>query len=37
MKKKVDNYNPEAELAKGAKLEASSFDKTQQIKVTPAK
>lgn len=26
-------YNPEVELAKGAKLEAASYDKTQRIKV----
>lgn len=26
-------YNPETELAKGAKFEASSYDKTQTIKV----
>lgn len=36
-KKKKGVYNPELELAKGAKLEASSFDKTQQIKVTAGK
>jgi len=27
-------YNPDAELIKGAKLEAASYDKTQQVKVT---
>lgn len=27
-------YDPEAEKAKGAKLEADSYDKTQKIKVT---
>lgn len=38
MKKKAKgNYDPDTELAKGAKLEASSFDKTQQIKVTAGK
>lgn len=37
MKKKSGIYNPEVELAKGAKLDASSFDKTQQIKVTAGK
>lgn len=31
--KKAIKYNPEIELAKGAKLEASSYDKTQNIKV----
>lgn len=31
--KKAIKYNPEIELAKGAKLEASSYDKTQTIKV----
>jgi len=30
---KKGNYNPEVELAKGAKLEAASYDKTQTIKV----
>lgn len=33
MKKKAGTYNPEVELAKGAKLDASSYDKTQNIKV----
>lgn len=37
MKKKTGAYNPEVELAKGAKLEASSYDKTQLIKVTAGK
>lgn len=32
MGKKV-TYNPEVELAKGAKLEAATYDKTQTIKV----
>ena len=31
--KKKSGYNPEIELAKGAKLEAASYDKTQTIKV----
>jgi len=31
--KKKSAYNPEVELAKGAKLEAASYDKTQTIKV----
>lgn len=30
---KKGNYNPEIELAKGAKLEAASYDKTQTVKV----
>jgi len=30
---KKGNYNPEIELAKGAKLEAASYDKTQTIKI----
>ena len=30
-------YNPDIELAKGATLDASSYDKTQKIKVTAAK
>lgn len=29
--KKPTNYNPEVELAKGATLEAASYDKTQKI------
>ncbi|MGD9642975.1 MAG: hypothetical protein AB7V08_09575 [Elusimicrobiales bacterium] len=32
-RKNTAKYNPEAELAKGAKLEAASYDKTQSIKV----
>jgi len=32
-KNKNVGYNPEVELAKGAKLEAASYDKTQTIKV----
>ena len=36
MKKKAV-YNPEIELAKGATLDAASYDKTQKIKVTAAK
>jgi len=31
------NYNPEVELAKGATLDAASYDKTQKIKVTADK
>lgn len=34
---KKDSYNPEVELAKGAKLEASSYDKTQTIKILAPK
>ncbi|MEW5905812.1 MAG: hypothetical protein AB1734_03420 [Elusimicrobiota bacterium] len=30
-------YNPVIELAKGAKLEAASYDKTQKVKVTARK
>lgn len=30
-------YNPEVELAKGATLDAASYDKTQKIKVTAGK
>ena len=37
MKKKAKIYNPEVELAKGAILAASSYDKTQKIKVTAGK
>ena len=37
MKKKTRGYNPEVELAKGATLDARSYDKTQKIKVTAAK
>lgn len=37
MIKKNKSYNPEVELAKGAKLEASSYDKTQSVKVLAAK
>lgn len=33
----MSRYNPEVEKAKGAKLEASSYDKTQAIKVIAAK
>lgn len=36
MKKKIP-YNPEVELAKGAKFEAATYDKTQTIKVSVAK
>ena len=31
------NYNPEVELAKGARLEAASYDKTQKIMVIAGK
>ena len=34
---KKPKYNPEVELAKGAKFEAATFDKTQTIKVLAAK
>ena len=34
---KKGNYNPNIELAKGAKFEAATFDKTQKIKVLAAK
>lgn len=37
MRKKSGVYNPEVELAKGATLDAASYDKTQKIKVTAAK
>ena len=36
-KKKRSVYNPELELAKGATLDAASYDKTQKIKVTVPK
>ncbi len=36
-KKKRPIYNPELELAKGATLDAASYDKTQKIKVTADK
>lgn len=36
-KKKKASYNPEVELAKGATLDAASYDKTQKIKVTAGK
>lgn len=36
-KKNGGGYNPVVELAKGAKFMASSYDKTQQVKVTAAK
>ena len=35
--KKSKPYNPELELAKGATLDAASYDKTQKIKVTVPK
>lgn len=35
--KKVGIYHPEVELAKGATLDAASYDKTQKIKVTADK
>jgi len=31
--KRLNSYNPDAELAKGATLEAASYDKTQSAKV----
>lgn len=37
MKTKKTKYSPEIELAKGAKLDASSYDKTQKIKVLTGK
>lgn len=37
MKKKAGVYNPEVELAKGATLDARSYDKTQKVKVTAGK
>ena len=37
MAKIPPKYNPEVELAKGAKFEAATFDKTQKIKVLAAK
>lgn len=38
MRKKSNNeYNPEVELAKGAKFMASSYDATQKVQVTAAK
>lgn len=35
--KRTKPYNPEIELAKGATLDAVSYDKTQKIKVTAGK
>lgn len=35
--KRTKPYNPEIELAKGATLDAASYDKTQKIKVTAGK
>ncbi|MHB0996471.1 MAG: hypothetical protein ACYC2I_08895 [Elusimicrobiales bacterium] len=35
--KRTKPYNPELELAKGATLDAASYDKTQKIKVTVGK
>jgi len=35
--KKAKAYNPELELAKGATLDAASYDKTQKVKVTAGK
>lgn len=35
--KRIKPYNPEIELAKGATLDAASYDKTQKIKVTAGK
>ena len=39
MTKRKDSpkYNPDVELAKGAKLEAASYDKTQTVKVSANK
>ena len=37
MKKKNTGYNPDVELAKGAKFVASSYDNTQKIAVTANK
>src|SRR3989338_6951813 len=37
MKKRSKVYNPEIELAKGATLDAASYDKTQKVKVTAGK
>mgnify|MGYP007068282031 CR=1 FL=1 len=37
MKSKNTRYNQEIEFAKGAKLEAATYDKTQTIKVTATK
>jgi len=34
---KKSGYNPDIELAKGAKLEAATYDKTQSIKVLAAR
>lgn len=34
---KTTKYNPEVELAKGAKLEAATYDKTQKIAVVAGK
>jgi len=36
-KKNTGGYNPEVELAKGAKFESSSYDNTQKVQVTAAK
>jgi hypothetical protein len=36
-KKTAENYNPDVELAKGATLTATSYDKTQKIMVTVGK
>ena len=36
-KKQVGGYIPDVELAKGAKFEAATYDKTQKIKVISAK
>ncbi|OIO04942.1 MAG: hypothetical protein COX65_01150 [Elusimicrobia bacterium CG_4_10_14_0_2_um_filter_56_8] len=37
MKKKTGDYNPDAELAKGAELTVSSYDKTQGVSVEKGK
>lgn len=35
--RKRNSYNPDVELAKGAKFEAATYDKTQTVKVIAAK
>lgn len=37
MKKGFKGYNPDIELAKGARFDASSYDKTQSIKIVAGK
>lgn len=36
-KKNIKGYNPDVELAKGARFEAATYDKTQTIKVLATK